>query len=135
MVDAARRHRTVFGFPRFEQCKNYVDKFDLLKYIQLKTEVVAVDPIAPFLFKITLQKVDENMKPTGEPTFEAWSKTVLCNTGMENIPRIAKLPGDETAKMPIVHNQDIKKAEDLPEDGEESESKIGDQVCEFLNIA
>jgi hypothetical protein len=35
---------------------------------------------------------------------------------LENIPRIAKLPGAETATFPITHNFNIRKPEDLPED-------------------
>jgi hypothetical protein len=88
-------------------CADYVEKFKLLPYIHLNTEILNIERVGD-VWKATL--VSEKESKIVE------SKSIFVCTGLENDPLIARFSGDETAEMPIVHNNTIRSEQDLPAD-------------------
>jgi dimethylaniline monooxygenase (N-oxide forming) len=88
-------------------CTDYVEKYKLLPYIKFNTEIVNIERVGD-IWKATLLHDKESKV--------VHSKAIFVSTGLENVPWIARFPGDETAEMPIVHNNHIRSGDDLPSD-------------------
>jgi len=107
-VDASEPDRRASADAVCQWVQRYVDRWELKESIKFRTEVVTC-----------VEKLDgwhvllRDLESGDEYAYLA--KSVLVCTGLENLPKMAKLPGSETATMPIVHNLSIRDKSELPD--------------------
>ncbi|KAJ3338365.1 hypothetical protein HDU93_009600 [Gonapodya sp. JEL0774] len=109
-------------------CRDYINKFKLAPYMYFAVKVVKAEPVRvsswqDSLWRVTVAKVANPAARTWEtvPGSEkiVYTRSVLVCTGLEQLPKKIKIPGEETATFPIVHNLVIRSEKDFPSDSKE----------------
>ncbi|KAJ3084956.1 hypothetical protein HK102_000451 [Quaeritorhiza haematococci] len=91
-------------------CEKYVKIHKLQDHMEFSVECTNLEQLQGDLWRASLKNLS-----TGKE-WNVTTRSVCVCTGLENLPRVPSFPGQETSKIPIVHNLKIRSKDDLPTD-------------------
>ncbi|KAJ5544296.1 hypothetical protein N7513_007107 [Penicillium frequentans] len=95
-----------------EFCEAYFQEFHLKQHVLWQHNVTHVEMVKPMLHKVDLSPLVEGLEKSVSRT--VYTRSVLLCTGHNMFPYMPKFPGQETATFPIIHNNNIREAKDIP---------------------
>ncbi|KAJ5689988.1 hypothetical protein N7462_004380 [Penicillium macrosclerotiorum] len=96
-----------------EFCHAYFKEFDLKDHVLWQHDVAKVEMVKPMLHQVTLRPFVDGLESPVSQTI--YTRSVLVCTGHNMEPYMPEFLGQETAKFPIKHNNNIRDAKELPE--------------------
>jgi len=104
----AEMHMTLVDYVSYLQ--DYADHFGLRKLIRLRTRLVDLGRTTSGGYEVVLQRSLLHTTGDAAPWKEEWDAVAVCS-GLHNVPRVPRFPGQDTFEGTILHSVDYKDPE------------------------